>query len=281
MEAEILIFDPLIGIRKDFINIMAKHRIGVVEAGNSFELFNQLSTNNIKLIVMEIALLKENSFEVIDRIKNNPKFKDISIIILSGKASKRDIVRGMASGAVDYIAKPYEEEFLVSRISKFVKPRNMELPQFFYSNNFELNFQKFIELQFEMCIKGSYPLCFLMSNISQKDVKYSKENEKFYFNIVSRTQKELRNVLRGTDYVFTFGSKNLITIAPFCPIKYGGVVAERINNTFMLKVANKENIPNISINTEYARYPEDGKTKDEIINNLVNKIEAKLKMNNI
>jgi PleD family two-component response regulator len=281
MEAEIIIFDPLISIRKDFINIMSKHRINVIEAANSFELFNQLSMNNVKLIVMEIALSKENGFEVISRIRNNLKFKDIPIIILSGRASKKDLFRGMASGAVDYIAKPYTEEFMASRILKFVKPKNTELPETFYSNNFELNFQQFIELQFEMCIKGSYPLCFLMSNISQKDVKYSKENEKFYFNIIAKTQKELKKVLRGTDYVFTFGSKNLITIAPFCPIEYGELLAEKINTTFILKVADKENIPSMSINTEYARYPEDGKTKDQIINNLLSKIDAKLKLSNV
>ena len=57
------------------------------------------------LILLEVALGKENGFEILARIKNDKKIKKIPVIIITKLGQKKDVEKGLMLGAADYLIK--------------------------------------------------------------------------------------------------------------------------------------------------------------------------------
>ncbi len=62
-------------------------------------------TKEPKLILLEVALGKENGFDVLARIKGNKTTKNIPVIIITKLGQKKDVQKGLELGALDYIIK--------------------------------------------------------------------------------------------------------------------------------------------------------------------------------
>jgi DNA-binding response OmpR family regulator len=69
------------------------------------------------LILLDIMMPEMDGYEVCRRLKGNPALSDIPIIYLSALADTEDKVKGLELGAVDYIAKPFQPEEVIARVS--------------------------------------------------------------------------------------------------------------------------------------------------------------------
>ena len=72
------------------------------------------------LILLDKIMPKMDGLEVCQRLKADPKTKDIPIIIISASGGKDLPERCLAVGADDFIIKPFEPEDLLSKIKKFI-----------------------------------------------------------------------------------------------------------------------------------------------------------------
>ena len=76
----------------------------------------------IDLIILDIDMPKVDGFEICKRMQSDEIYKNIPIILLTGTSKEAaDIVRGMRSGAVSYVQKPYTSEVLLGIIEGFTK----------------------------------------------------------------------------------------------------------------------------------------------------------------
>jgi CheY-like chemotaxis protein len=66
-----------------------------------------------------------DGFELCRKIKANEKLKDIPVILLTALAEPDDIIKGLASGAENFVTKPYDIKFLLSRINYVIVNREM------------------------------------------------------------------------------------------------------------------------------------------------------------
>lgn len=73
------------------------------------------------LIILDIMLPKMSGLEFCNKIKSNPKTKDIAVLILTAKSAKEDIVRGLQLGADDYVTKPFDISEIVARIKAILR----------------------------------------------------------------------------------------------------------------------------------------------------------------
>ena len=60
-------------------------------------------------------------------IKNHEKMKSIPVLILTGRREKKDIEKGIASGAEDFIMKPIEADALISKVDSLLKNSGVKL----------------------------------------------------------------------------------------------------------------------------------------------------------
>ena len=88
------------------------------------------------LILLDIMMPGMDGYEVCNRLKNNPKTRDIPVIFLTAKAQTEDEQYGLELGAVDYITKPISPSIVLARVknhlalktaSDFLRDKNVFL----------------------------------------------------------------------------------------------------------------------------------------------------------
>jgi DNA-binding NtrC family response regulator len=79
------------------------------------------------LILLDICLPKMNGFEVVKKIKANPKTRTVPVIMVTALADLDEQIRGLDAGADDYITKPFKTFELLARVRSMLRIRKMYL----------------------------------------------------------------------------------------------------------------------------------------------------------
>ena len=81
---------------------------------------DMLENNNFDLILLDIMLPKINGYELMEYIRP----MNIPVIFITAKASLDDRIKGLTSGAEDYLVKPFEIVELLARINIVLRRYN-------------------------------------------------------------------------------------------------------------------------------------------------------------
>lgn len=87
--------------------------------GTSF--MEALAFDTPELVLLDIMLPGEDGMELLHKLKNSSKTKDIPVIMVTAKGAEYDKVIGLDSGADDYVTKPFGMMELVSRIKAVLR----------------------------------------------------------------------------------------------------------------------------------------------------------------
>jgi putative two-component system response regulator len=68
------------------------------------------------LVLLDIMMPGMDGYEVLDRLKHDPRTRDIPVIFLTAKAEVADEQKGLELGAVDYITKPISPPIVLARV---------------------------------------------------------------------------------------------------------------------------------------------------------------------
>jgi two-component system chemotaxis response regulator CheY len=90
----------------------------IVEAASGFEALKLLPTQEFSLVITDVNMPDINGLELINFIKNNPRYSHIPLIIVSTERSEEDKKRGIALGAMAYVTKPFKAQELQEIIKK-------------------------------------------------------------------------------------------------------------------------------------------------------------------
>ncbi len=88
----------------------------VTAASNGKEALAALSVKVPTLVVTDVNMPEMDGYELCHNIKDDPSLQTLPVILLTSLSDPRDILRGLECGADNFIVKPYNEEFLLSRI---------------------------------------------------------------------------------------------------------------------------------------------------------------------
>jgi diguanylate cyclase (GGDEF)-like protein/PAS domain S-box-containing protein len=77
------------------------------------------------LIISDIVMPEMNGYELCKAIKSDEKLKDTPVILVTTLSDSHDVIRGLECGADNFIRKPYDERYLLSRITCLLM--NLEL----------------------------------------------------------------------------------------------------------------------------------------------------------
>jgi len=88
----------------------------VFAASNGEEAVELAPKVNPDLILMDVRMPRMTGYEACKIMKADPYLKDVPVVFLSAKGQENEIQQGLASGAEDYLLKPFAPDQLTSRV---------------------------------------------------------------------------------------------------------------------------------------------------------------------
>jgi len=73
------------------------------------------------LIILDIMLPGDDGLSILKKLRQNPNYKTLPIIMLTAKSSEIDKVKGLDLGADDYLTKPFSVMELIARIKALLR----------------------------------------------------------------------------------------------------------------------------------------------------------------
>ncbi|MCM0083005.1 response regulator [Geomonas sp. Red32] len=97
-------------------------KYSIVEAASGFEALRLLPREKVDLIITDINMPDINGLELISYVRNNPNYASIPLFIVSTESGDKDLEKGRALGANEYLVKPFDPVKLQELISKYLEP---------------------------------------------------------------------------------------------------------------------------------------------------------------
>jgi len=180
---KILIAEDDITSRLVLDHTLKKAGYEVLVAADGREAMEALETKGApRLVVLDWMMPEMDGAEVCGRVREKGGSDQPYIIMLTALESKQDLIRGLSSGADDYIAKPFDREELLARIR--VGERIIELQDALSTRVTELE----DALSLIKKLQGVIPICMYCHKIRSDEEawnkleKYIEENSEAQFS---------------------------------------------------------------------------------------------------
>ena len=90
-------------------------------ATNGAEAVEKAAAAQPDLIMLDVRMPKMTGYEACRQLKEDPTTAEIPIVFLSAKGQEVEIEQGLASGALEYIVKPFAPDELASQVKDILQ----------------------------------------------------------------------------------------------------------------------------------------------------------------
>lgn len=115
-EIEILVVEDSLTQAEQLKFILEKKDYKVKIVNDGLQALEYISKSMPDLVITDILMPKMDGYELCQKIKEDDKLKHIPVILLTSLSDPIDVIKGLKVKADNFITKPYNEHFLVSRI---------------------------------------------------------------------------------------------------------------------------------------------------------------------
>jgi diguanylate cyclase (GGDEF)-like protein len=115
-EVEILIVEDSLTQAEQLRALLEGHGYRVGRAADGEEAIEMASRKPPALIISDIVMPKMDGYALCKALKANPLLQDVPIVLVTTLSDSQDVIRGLECGADNFIRKPYEERYLLSRL---------------------------------------------------------------------------------------------------------------------------------------------------------------------
>ena len=125
-KARILIADDEPDILEIVGYNLEKEGYEVITANDGQQALDLAKMHKPNLIILDIMMPYKSGAEVCKLLRSNPEFNETLIIMLTAMNDEASHIKGLDSGADDYISKPISPKVLVSRVNAILRRVNKE-----------------------------------------------------------------------------------------------------------------------------------------------------------
>lgn len=99
------------------------HTVALAE--NGLQAVEMLETVNFDLVLLDILMPEMDGFEVLARLKGNPAYRDLPVIVISALDEMANVTRCIAMGAEDFLPKPFDPLLLRARLGACLEKKRL------------------------------------------------------------------------------------------------------------------------------------------------------------
>lgn len=118
---KILLVDDDITILKLLENAFTTEGYKVYICDDSESAMDTIAVSRPDITLLDIMMPKLSGYEVLEKIKAKPEYSDMYVIFLSAKGDIDDKIKGLKSGADDYIIKPFIIGEIITRVEMIMR----------------------------------------------------------------------------------------------------------------------------------------------------------------
>lgn len=124
MKRRVLIVDDEPNIVLSLKFLINQQGYEVRTAGSGEEALKALAEERPDLILLDVMMPKPDGYEVCQKIRATPEWKDIPVIMLTAKGRDVERQKGLAMGADDYVTKPFATHELIAKVRAILMEKN-------------------------------------------------------------------------------------------------------------------------------------------------------------
>lgn len=134
---KILLAEDDARLRRNIVHMLKKEFHHVTEAENGQEALDHTLTEKYDLVILDWMMSHVNGIQVCLELRNTG-FNGC-ILMLTAKDDTEDIIKGLDSGADDYIVKPFKIEELLARVRALLRRKDKVIEQVIQIEQLQLN----------------------------------------------------------------------------------------------------------------------------------------------
>jgi CheY-like chemotaxis protein len=103
---------------RDVLSVLLSSLDATIEqAGTGEEALANIDKLKPAVVLLDVNMPGISGFEVCEQLRANPDTRDITILFISALDDLESKIKGLSSGGVDYIAKPFDPDEVMARVS--------------------------------------------------------------------------------------------------------------------------------------------------------------------
>lgn len=246
MKRTLLIIDDSKAIRTQVNQILADGKLfdEILQAADGIEGFKLLVNNDVDIILCDIEMPGIDGLKFLAMLQSREDLKEKPVIMLTSHKDLNTKVRGLESGASDYITKPFEPTEMVARLRVHLQIKTLQ-DELRRSNLLLLElaqtdpltrlcnrrhlYEK-LDVEINRCIRGGNPISLVMADIDH----FKKVNDQFGHQAgdeaLVRVSDLLLEELRTYDLAARYGGEEFCLVLPETNLNAAIEVAERIRH---------------------------------------------------
>ena len=119
----VLIVDDSLTVRMDLADAFTAAGFTPLLCATAAEARQMLARNAVDAIVLDVLLPDGDGVDLLNEIRCAPDGSAVSVVMLSSEADIKDRIRGIKTGADEYVGKPYDAGYLVAKVEELVRTR--------------------------------------------------------------------------------------------------------------------------------------------------------------
>ncbi|MEO6785246.1 MAG: response regulator [Chthoniobacteraceae bacterium] len=114
--AAVLIVEDSVSQATALQRLLQHNGYEVITAGDGTEALTKMQARRPTLVISDILMPGMDGYELCMRIKGDPQLHELPVILLTSLSEATDILKGLECGANGFVIKPYDDDFLLTRI---------------------------------------------------------------------------------------------------------------------------------------------------------------------
>ena len=224
------------------INDLGLEGMSVTTASNGADALTLIETSRpFDLVLLDVVMPGMTGFEVCRQLRRRYNTAELPVVMLTAKSRLADLTEGFASGANDYLDKPFTREELLAQVAAQIKVRKYhELAQENSRLRRELiidtltsltnrrGFDEFFDEEWRRALRIDYELSIMMI-----DIDFFKQYNDTYGHLKGDDSLvQVANALKGIarrpgDVVARFGGEEFVILLPMTNAKNAVQIAEK------------------------------------------------------
>jgi two-component system, OmpR family, response regulator CpxR len=117
-QVQLLLVDDDVALGELVCEYAAYEGYAVMTANTGETGLRTIARKSFALVVLDVMLPGIDGFEVLERLRH---FSDVPVLMLTTRGAASDRIRGLKSGADDYLPKPFEPDELLARVNSILR----------------------------------------------------------------------------------------------------------------------------------------------------------------